>query len=99
MIRALAAALLLAACASEPIQPIEPLDIDPLAFETVQLEVRLPPAVPLVGVGAREDTYIVLQNPPITAICRNGWTSYSQHRRGTCSGHGGVREWVNRPAE
>lgn len=29
-----------------------------------------------------------------TAICNDGWLSYSQHRRGTCSHHGGVREWL-----
>ncbi len=36
--------------------------------------------------------------PGATAICNDGIFSYSQHRRGTCSGHGGVREWlVNLP--
>jgi hypothetical protein len=29
---------------------------------------------------------------PITARCRDGWYSYSDTRRGTCSGHGGIRE-------
>jgi hypothetical protein len=33
----------------------------------------------------------------VTAICKDGTYSYSQHRSGTCSGHGGVREWINRP--
>lgn len=28
-----------------------------------------------------------------TAICNDGSLSYSQHRRGTCSHHGGAREW------
>jgi serine/threonine-protein kinase len=33
-----------------------------------------------------------------TAICNDGTYSYSQHRRGTCSHHGGVRVWlVNLP--
>ena len=36
--------------------------------------------------------------PKPTAICADGSTSYSQHASGTCSNHGGVREWVNRPA-
>jgi hypothetical protein len=31
----------------------------------------------------------------VTAICKDGTPSHSQHRSGTCSGHGGVREWVN----
>lgn len=28
-----------------------------------------------------------------TARCRDGTLSYSAHRRGTCSHHGGVAEW------
>ena len=30
-----------------------------------------------------------------TAKCRDGSYSFSQHRRGTCSRHGGVAEWLN----
>jgi len=30
-----------------------------------------------------------------TAKCRDGSYSFSQHRRGTCSGHGGVAAWLN----
>jgi hypothetical protein len=29
-----------------------------------------------------------------TAICRDGACSFSQHRQGTCSGHGGVAQWL-----
>jgi len=29
-----------------------------------------------------------------TALCKDGTYSYSQHRSGTCSGHGGVRTWL-----
>jgi endonuclease YncB( thermonuclease family) len=29
-----------------------------------------------------------------TAICNDGTYSYSRHRRGTCSWHGGVRRWL-----
>lgn len=32
-----------------------------------------------------------------TAVCRDGWISYSAHRRGTCSHHGGVARWINDP--
>lgn len=28
-----------------------------------------------------------------TARCRDGAYSFSRHRRGTCSGHGGVAAW------
>jgi hypothetical protein len=33
----------------------------------------------------------------VTAICNDGTYSYSQNSRGTCSHHGGVKEWINRP--
>jgi hypothetical protein len=29
-----------------------------------------------------------------SAQCRDGTYSFSQNRRGTCSGHGGVAEWI-----
>ncbi|WP_020665066.1 DUF3761 domain-containing protein [Amycolatopsis benzoatilytica] len=29
-----------------------------------------------------------------TALCEDGSYSYSQHRSGTCSRHGGVRQWL-----
>ena len=29
-----------------------------------------------------------------TARCRDGTYSFSQHRRGTCSWHGGVAQWL-----
>lgn len=32
--------------------------------------------------------------PGATAVCRDGEYSYSTHRSGTCSGHGGVRTWL-----
>ncbi|MGI8848484.1 MAG: DUF4236 domain-containing protein [Candidatus Dormibacteria bacterium] len=33
----------------------------------------------------------------VTAICNDGTYSYSAHRSGTCSKHGGVRQWINYP--
>ncbi|MBS0297419.1 MAG: DUF3761 domain-containing protein [Proteobacteria bacterium] len=32
--------------------------------------------------------------PGATARCRDGAYSFSEHRRGTCSHHGGVRSWL-----
>jgi hypothetical protein len=29
-----------------------------------------------------------------TAHCRDGSWSFSRHRSGTCSGHGGVAQWL-----
>ena len=36
-------------------------------------------------------------SPPsgATALCRDGTYSFSQHRRGSCSHHGGVSKWLN----
>jgi len=41
---------------------------------------------------------VVVSNPlkprgGASAICRDGWASYSAHRSGTCSHHGGVARW------
>ena len=30
----------------------------------------------------------------VSALCKDGTYSYSQNRRGTCSHHGGVKEWL-----
>jgi hypothetical protein len=32
--------------------------------------------------------------PGATAVCKDGTYSHSQHRSGTCSGHGGVARWL-----
>jgi hypothetical protein len=37
-------------------------------------------------------TYLSTWRKPM-ATCRDGVYSYSQHRSGTCSGHGGVFRW------
>lgn len=39
-------------------------------------------------------TFYPSQPVGATAICRNGTYSFSRSRRGTCSGHGGVRRWL-----
>ena len=33
-------------------------------------------------------------DPEPTALCRDGTHSFSEHRQGTCSWHGGVRQWL-----
>ncbi len=35
------------------------------------------------------------QSATATATCQDGTTTYSAHRRGTCSHHGGVKTWSN----
>jgi Protein of unknown function (DUF3761) len=39
---------------------------------------------------------LVSSGPPAgaTAVCRDGDYSFSTHHTGTCSGHGGVRQWL-----
>ncbi|MGE0530850.1 MAG: DUF3761 domain-containing protein [Hyphomonadaceae bacterium] len=55
---------------------------------------------PTAGLPPQSENAIVgIDAQDITAFCRDGWISRSPKRRGTCSGHLGVREWVNRPAE
>lgn len=46
--------------------------------------------------GGGDSTAAVPDN--VTAICRDGTYSFSQHARGTCSHHGGVGQWVHHPA-
>ncbi len=67
-----------------------------------------PAPAPDVGAGAgatpRSDGYVNVDgvwvpspgNDPTgaSAQCRDGTYSYSQHRQGTCSGHGGVARWL-----
>jgi hypothetical protein len=34
------------------------------------------------------------ESGPVTARCKDGHFSHSAHHSGTCSGHGGVAEWL-----
>lgn len=83
MIRALAAALLLAACATPP--------ADRYAYAPAS---AADPELTPTERQERHQSFAL--TVPTTAICRDGWLSQSPERRGTCAGHGGVREWVNR---
>ncbi len=50
-------------------------------------------AVAVLGcAAARVPPPPVTANP--TAMCRDGSVSYSRHRSGTCSSHGGVQQWL-----
>lgn len=33
----------------------------------------------------------------VTAVCKDGTYSYSHTTSGTCSHHGGVKKWINKP--
>lgn len=64
----------------------------PIASPTATIVV-VPTAVPTM----RPPTPLPQHPAGATALCRDGTYSYSQHRRGTCSHHGGVAQWINRP--
>ena len=53
-------------------------------------------ALKWVGFGAALGGLIYLdaKYPSATAICNDGTPSYSRHRQGTCSYHGGVAYWL-----
>jgi len=51
----------------------------------------------LVDTTFIDHSQVALFGLTITAICVDGWYSYSKTRAGTCVGHGGVRDWVNVP--
>lgn len=46
------------------------------------------------GESVQSPTHYQSQPSEATAQCRDGTYSFSRHRRGTCSGHGGVSNWL-----
>jgi hypothetical protein len=46
------------------------------------------------GNKVKSPTYYKTAPEGATAECWDGTYSYSQHRRGTCSHHGGVKKWL-----
>ncbi len=46
------------------------------------------------GNTVQSPTYYNTTPAGATALCRDGSYSFSQSRRGTCSGHGGVARWL-----
>jgi hypothetical protein len=57
---------------------------------------RLRPSPPASGDGDERPSRHRQRSQPsgASAICRDGTYSYSAHRRGTCSHHGGVAQWL-----
>ncbi len=69
--------------------------------------VFIPTSAPVSNTGSEDKYYINVDGNKVkspsysdsvpsdaTAQCRDGSYSYSQHRQGTCSGHGGVAQWL-----
>ena len=46
------------------------------------------------GERVQSPTYYNQAPAGATALCRDGTYSFSRSRRGTCSGHGGVAQWL-----
>ena len=46
------------------------------------------------GVCVPRPTHAAAPPPGATAECKDGTYSFSKHRSGTCSGHGGVKRWL-----
>ena len=46
------------------------------------------------GQRVQSPTYYNQAPAGATALCRDGTYSFSRSRRGTCSGHGGVAQWL-----
>ena len=58
---------------------------------------------PIIAPTAKPPVVVQPTSPPAaggidpskpTALCKDGTYSYSKHRSGTCSGHGGVKQWL-----
>jgi uncharacterized protein YgiM (DUF1202 family) len=47
------------------------------------------------GIRIQSPTYSNSAPNNASAVCNDGTYSFSKHRRGTCSGHGGVARWLN----
>ena len=67
-------------------------------FDTQRVVVIADPAVPNQTVTLSPDSDTTHAGPTVpagaTAQCRDGSYSFSEHRRGTCSHHGGVATWL-----
>lgn len=46
------------------------------------------------GVSVHSPMHAATAPAGACAVCNDGTYSFSQHRRGTCSHHGGVRTWL-----
>jgi hypothetical protein len=60
----------------------------PILTPTVAPPAQAPPQT------SRADYLAELRAEGVSAICNDGTFSYSRNRSGTCSHHGGVREWT-----
>jgi hypothetical protein len=77
------------ATAQSPAQQSTPAVVSPTPVAVVQ-----PVVAPPVIARPPVDPYAAATAAGASAVCADGTWSYSQHRSGTCSSHGGVHWWT-----
>jgi serine/threonine-protein kinase len=80
--------------AHSPGQQPTPTVVSPTPVAVVQPVVAPPVVAPPVVAPPAVDPYAAATAARASAVCADGTWSYSQHRSGTCSGHGGVHWWT-----
>jgi hypothetical protein len=99
------AVLLLTACgdaspasyynaASSPAAASSTAVVSPVVVAVVKPSPVATPVVVAPVVNPPANPYAAATAAGATAVCADGTWSYSQHRSGTCSSHGGVHWWT-----
>ena len=78
--------------ASSPLTSTATAVASPGAVAVVTPSPAAAPVPPVVAPPA--DPYAAAKTAGASAVCADGTWSYSQHRSGTCSSHGGVHWWT-----
>src|SRR5262245_43086780 len=66
----------------------------PTPTPTLRPTPNIAPPAPAPQSTTHADYLAELRAGGVSAICNDGTLSYSRNRSGTCSHHGGVREWT-----
>ena len=77
-------------------QPLEVKEEQPQSVKTTAPQPREQPNYYTNSAGNKVQSPTKYNSAPAgaSALCRDGTYSFSQSRRGTCSHHGGVAEWL-----
>jgi hypothetical protein len=70
------------------------LEIHPVSSFGPPADLASAPSPASASPAPPADPYATLRAQGVSAICNDGTYSYSRHRSGTCSHHGGVRVWT-----
>ena len=91
-----AALLLVVAGCSDQSEPAAVVGASPSSAPALVAANPVPKTAAPSPVVKRQPTLAELRAKGVSAVCNDGTYSYSQHRSGTCSHHGGVRTWTGR---